>query len=201
MHYFNIVDWLFQPFTTPGLQVFHSLPFSEFSAKSPDAIVLTSRVQYETVFRIYFLLHGFSFWEPMAMHLQTVLGFSMVSALSAASDEPRYIVEALRSTLALCLQGILENAKRCYLGEATFLLLRDANKSQEWEARSDSILSNDHRKELLTHHLRSEFLVNITSIAVDPKSNKIENLLAAYKEIESDIDAASSASEDDPIRN
>ena len=132
------------------------------------------------------LRHSFEFWDPMLLHCQIVLGFMTIKALTEVHDQPNDVVDSMQSTLAPALEGSRETAKKCYLGEVTFCILRDSLTEENRVVFKELINvgeEDEDRRAPLSHHVHSEFPINIFSIADDIGEHKVGNFVAAYKEL------------------
>ncbi|KAM5357930.1 hypothetical protein ACJZ2D_015770 [Fusarium nematophilum] len=120
------------------------------------------------------------------LQFQIMLGFMTLGTLSSIDSEPPDIVGALRSTLALVINGMWDNSRNTYLAETTLYLLRNAAKQQEprlLRELADASQEQEEAPTIIKSHYQSLCPINIVSIAADPEDRRVENLVAAYKEL------------------
>jgi hypothetical protein len=190
MKYFNIVICLFEPFASDASGT------AETSLRNgvvcPDEILVDAWVRLETIFRLYYLRHGFEFFDPTMVQFQSLLGFMSIKTLASrrsSSLAPDQAIDALRSTLVLAAKGVYEYGRNSYLGETVSRLLRSAMAEEDLRLlkRVVDVSSEDgDRSALMAQHVRAQFPVNIFSIAEDPTARRVSNLISAYKETEDD---------------
>lgn len=67
MHYVMVAISLFEPFIVVGnfeRESAETTALATFAKESPESIVLKARNTMETLFRLYYIRHGFATWNP-----------------------------------------------------------------------------------------------------------------------------------------
>lgn len=188
MHYFNVIVCLFEPFVTSSVSILNAYPIG---TESPEAIVAGAKIRFETILRLYYLRHGFDAYDPVMAHHSLLLGFMTIKPLVHTQDLPKRSVAALESTLIFAIKGVRDMAAYSVLAEAMYRLLHDSlDPERKQLLRSISWIGEEkeetekRRKALISQHVRSQFPINIVSIAEDPEARRVENLIAAYQDID-----------------
>lgn len=188
MQYFNIIIALFAPFVSIDCSPANT-NLNDNAPDSPEYIVLWAKVCFETVNRLYYLRHGFSCYDPMTSQLHSFMGFMSLKTLAALKDATPERLNAIRSTLALALRGLSDQASSSYLAATLYCLLWDSLDRETAAvlgpaARDEGGNSGDEARRLFGRHVQSEFPVGVGSIAEDPEEKNIGSLIAAYKDLE-----------------
>src|SRR5687767_5591899 len=118
MQYFNVIMILFKP------AISDDTINDKTASPSPEAIVHDARVRLETLFRLYYLRHGFEFWNSLLLHFEVLLGYSAVETLLTGDSLTDEAADAARSTVALALKGLYEQGRHSHLGLTLYRLLR-----------------------------------------------------------------------------
>ncbi|EXL70936.1 hypothetical protein FOPG_13305 [Fusarium oxysporum f. sp. conglutinans race 2 54008] len=192
MHYFNLINWLMEPFTVPettytGGEATGASSFQAVEETVPEALVINAKISLETVFRLYYMRHGFEIFDPLMLQFHSFVGFMALKELSDGREKPPGLVKALQSTLALATLGLRDQGKNSYLGDTIFRILRDMAASKHALPANEIIAmskEDEDTKAEIAEHINSQFPINVVSIADDPEPHRVESLISQYKEIE-----------------
>ncbi|UKZ74079.1 hypothetical protein TrVFT333_001735 [Trichoderma virens FT-333] len=159
----------------------------QLGEETPEEIVLESRIGLETVWRLYYLRHGFEFYDPCLLQTQILLGFMSSRALSRSLELTPEHAELFRSTVVLAGKGLHDHAKQSFLGDTTFCLLRDTLDPEHVRLLKDYVGISEapdvEKKRLIAKQVHSEYPISTVSIAEDPDSYRVGNIVAAYNNI------------------
>ncbi|OWT42895.1 hypothetical protein VFPPC_17912 [Pochonia chlamydosporia 170] len=184
MHYFNVVLCLFEPFVTTS-QSDKENDEDKVEGESPEQVLLNTKIRLETVWRLYYLRHGFDSYDPFMLQVLIVLGFMSCKALSGSGLLLQQ-AELFRSTMVLAGKGMYCHAKNCFLAETTFRLFRHTLGAENARLLKDygDIIDEDsqEKKEAIANQVRSQFPINIVNIAESPENYRVDNLIAAFQE-------------------
>lgn len=199
MQYFNTIIYLLSPFVSAGCSPANTTILSE-APDSPEAIVISAKICFETIARLYYLRHGFSCYDPMTTQFHSFMGFMSLRTLSELVNIPPETLTAIHSTLALALQGLRDQADSSYLASTLYWLLWDALDEDSAAAlgpltRNWKGETGDEEKKLIPRHVQSVFPVGIESVSEDPEEKNVGNLVAAYKQLGLEGDEGSGESQ------
>ncbi|KAK3383676.1 hypothetical protein B0T24DRAFT_58979 [Lasiosphaeria ovina] len=100
-------------------------------AMTPREAYLDSLVYFETTLRLYYLRHGFSALDSFLTHFLGSLSQLTVEAINTNEDPS--IMEALRSTLLLCIKGIKDQSQSYYIARGVLRLQVSLMRDQDVE--------------------------------------------------------------------
>ncbi|KAL8339053.1 hypothetical protein RB601_006007 [Gaeumannomyces tritici] len=206
LHYYNLMTLLFEPFVAIPLESLGG--HMAGGEASPAAVVSHSNMCYETVFRFFYLRHGFDLWDSCLIHYSTIASFSAISRLQAMQQpelttnqrqsatfhgvDRRSRDEAL-SSLILCTQGLRDHARYSLLSEFIFRLLRGSLTTGELSLLRDHGVDLEPREgeRMLATYVRSLYPVGMVGVADDPQGKRMDTMIQSYRRLEV-------SSQDDP---
>ncbi|GAM82987.1 hypothetical protein ANO11243_009730 [Dothideomycetidae sp. 11243] len=145
---------------------------------SPQKIVAESYRRLQTLFRLYYLRHGY---EAMDLFIVIPLMFTGVKCLDAIDDNaPPAELETLRATLVLVASGLYTQRKNHYLAEALYRVVRARMRPQEAELLKMAADLDDEKgvqQQQLKHKVRSHWPVSVIKRKEDLDSQILANLV------------------------
>ncbi len=133
---------------------------------------------FETLVRLYYLRHGFEFYDSFLIYFLTLLGNAVVERAAATRDT--VTVRALRSTIALCVKGVYNQRDNFYLAGVVAKVLR--NKVDEEDlyliTRNGGLPDvNLDTEDISVDGIRAEWPIPIIGINEDRRRSMIDNLV------------------------
>jgi len=158
-----------------------------------EAVVIDAKRRLETLYRIYYLRHGFDAYDALLGQYHCLQSFQSLKALrgtTAGNDQagaaPSPVVEAVRSSLVLAATGLRRQAAYSYLAAAVLGLLRGRLDEGERRLLTDfGVLPakpDSEADRLVVQHVESSFPIDFTSVLEDPEVRRVGKLLAAFKD-------------------
>jgi len=98
-------------------------------------------MRLETVIRLYYLRHSFSFSDSFLVYYLSVLTRATLETMGD-SDKPLldpHQMETLRSTILLCMKGMNEQGQNNYISEVVYRVLKDSLSQQDLHALKTSV--------------------------------------------------------------
>lgn len=186
MQYHTILIAIFEPFVaveSSNLEISLN-DYAIVIDSTPQEIVSNSRACLETIFRLYYLRHGFTSLGLIVCQFLMLVGFNSLKDLSRVDLSPSTRDSKL-STVILCAKGFMDQARSYYLAEAAFHMFRDAMDPIHVKVLIDStkLEEEEERKKLLAQHVQSDWPVNVCSIAQDPEDHRLGNLVHATESL------------------
>lgn len=193
MQYHNILIAIFEPFAAVESSSLGTSSDDHVMDSTPQEIVANSKACVETILRLYYLRHGFGSLDLVLCQYLMLVGFNSLKDLSTPGLAPATRDSKL-STVILCAKGFMEQARNLYLAEAVFHMLRDSMDPSDVRALRDStkIEEEEERKKLIARHVKSDWPINVVSIAQDPEEHRLGNLIQAKESVETDSSSARS---------
>ncbi|RSL52669.1 hypothetical protein CEP54_010772 [Fusarium duplospermum] len=184
MDLYNLMINLFEPLVGSEATV-GNMP-------SPGEIVTSSRTCMESIIRLYYVRHGFEYWDTMMVIYLLFLGFTALKTLAITRPEHH---DAVLSTVVLCAKGLRDQSRCYYIAEAIFMVLRDSMDPSSAHLLKDfaHIEDEEERKQLVARQVQSVFPINIISIADDPEKQRLSRLVEAYTGLGLDSGAESAS--------
>jgi hypothetical protein len=196
MHYYNLLMSLFEPF----LEARASAPRCPNEPLRINAvgIVQHGRTSLELLLRMYYLRHGFSYWDTALLHFLTVQGYNSLKELYQnhrpyADPTQRDMV---LSTVALCLHGLREQSKNVFLAEVLFILMRGVLQPADAQSLQHlfDVEREEERKVLVVGQVRSEWPVDVVSLSEDPEPKRLDRLVEVLAELREETGSSSEGS-------
>jgi hypothetical protein len=122
----------------------------------------------------------------MLVQFNTFMAFSSLNTLMKSAYLPAATLEEVRSSLALAGKSLQDLGRRAFLGKAIYQPLRGQLRDTDAHVLRDTeSVEEDHVGAALDHaqQVESHYPINNPSIAEDPESSRVSNLIAAYKEL------------------
>ena len=180
MQYHNVTMLLFRPIACD------TVSGDSAASRSPATIVHNAKINLETIWRLYYLRHGFEFWNSLLLHYQVVLGYSALDNLVSKVGVSAEDTDASRSTLALTLKGLNEQGRHSHLGLALYRLLRRQMQSKDSRVLQGLVEVAEEDEDVVAQresHIDTQYPVNIASIAEDPEKYQMNNLASAHEDL------------------
>jgi hypothetical protein len=124
---------------------------------SINTSIAMSRGYLETVLRLYYLRHGFQYFDPMILIYMVALGWTAIEGIKTSplsSQQNRF-----RSTLILCAKGIHDQGTNFHFGKFMFRLI-----CNQMDPEDVSLLNQcakleelDESESLKTEYIESEW--------------------------------------------
>lgn len=170
MHCYNIIINLLETLSeTSGQETLLGVDLQKALYKS--------KIRFETLLRLYYLRHGCEGYDIFMVHFFSFLGFNHIKALGNTE-----VSEAERkSTIALSLKGLRAQGRNYYLAQVVFRLVKDTlgpEAQQLTREVADVTEEDDESKSLIQQHVNSSWPVGLSSISMDPDTQRLGNRIA-----------------------
>ena len=168
-----------------------------------EGIVQHCRVSLELLMRLYYLRHGFEYWDTLLLQFLMVQGFNSLRELYSSQT---YMDPTQRnmilSTVFLCLKGLREQGNSIYLAEAVFTMMRGNIHPSDMEPLQllFDIEKEEERKVLVAGQIRSNWPINIISLTDDPEQKRFDRLIEASADLNLQDDVSTSSGNSTPTR-
>lgn len=179
MLYHDIMINLCQTIATDASLIGANPPFH-----NPLSSLVHSKVCYETVIRLYYLRHSFSYSDSYMTHTLALLAQLTQQKLNFVSQKmpppPEYDVEETRATLILAAQGLHDLGKNYRFPYTIFMVI--LNQTSPVEAalmqRFVNIRKEDiDAEQVRTRHVQSHYPMNIVNFVKHPKHQRLSHLI------------------------
>ncbi|KAH7109611.1 putative C6 transcription factor [Dendryphion nanum] len=171
MYYHHLILTIFKPLLDTKVD----------SELSPQQIVDHSTICLQTLFRLYFLRHGY---EAMDLFIVIPLTLAASDCIDAINDQtPTSELEALRSTLILVVTGLHSQRRNHYLAQALFRVTRGRMRPAEVSLfRSIKNIDMDAEDERpnMTQVVRSNWPISVVKKQKDRDAYVLKNLVDSY---------------------
>jgi hypothetical protein len=139
-----------------------------------------SKRSFETIFRLYYLRHGFQNSDVYMAHGLNVLANMALARTKSAAKPSKQELDDARSTVLLAAKGLNEQGKNYYL---TYILFRVF--VQEMDSADVGIMKtflsirrgDREADQLRSKHVHAQYPVNIERLGDDPDSQRLCNLV------------------------
>jgi hypothetical protein len=198
MKYYNIIINLFQPLVENELSETESSSFMTAVQQTSKEAVSTARIRTETLFRIYYLRHGFDAMDAYLLHFLNTLGFMAMKELNESKGA--FSVEDARCLLLMCALGLRDQGQYYHLVRTVFHLFRSRMSPEDIALLTHYVRSEDPEKDELhrPQDLISQYPLNITDISENPEEHRVTYLIKKSKNLSLEpVDADSSIEETD----
>ncbi|KAI9652806.1 MAG: hypothetical protein M1821_007804 [Bathelium mastoideum] len=169
----------------PPTPAFAHVPNPETSALQ---IRSEARVHLETVIRIYYLRHGFEFYDPTLVLWLAMFGFISVNECRSVSGSED--AKAARSTLILICKGLSDQARNFFVVEGVLRLVcaemapQDLALLKQYTSFSD--IENPSAAVERMSHIQSDWPMNIVSVVGVPDPKRSWRIIEGTDELETD---------------
>ena len=200
MQYHNILIGIFKPLIAVESSNLRISPNDHATVMdiTPKEIVANSTACLETILRLYYLRHGFETYDLILSQILMLVGCHSLHDLSTADPATR---KSKLSTVILCANGFLEQSRSFYLAEVAFYMFRDPMDPSIASVLKDftEIEEDEARRELMVRHVKSEWPVDIISVAENPEDHRVDNIIHATERLTvEETDSSSSRSSPNP---
>ncbi|KAI9689124.1 MAG: hypothetical protein M1822_000862 [Bathelium mastoideum] len=184
IQYWAVLMSLFEHLVPPS-PAFAHVPSPEMSALQ---IRSEARVQFETVIRIYYLRHGFKFYDTTLVVWLAMFGFISVSECKSVSGSED--ANAARSTLILICKGLSDQARNFFVVEGVLRLIcakmapQDLALLKQYTSFSD--IENPSAAVERMSHIQSDWPMNIVSVVDAPEPKRSRSIIEGTDELETD---------------
>ena len=199
MHFHYVTIQLFQPLIQSKVDQAEAHDVCErLFNKAPERVISDARIHLETLLRIYYLRHGFEGLDVFLLAPLTLVGFMSLDAMNEpAVKEDEQTRNELLSAAILCAKGLSDQAQSQFSAGVIFRLLRDRMAPEDVDALKTFVKVEEIEEvtEPRLNYVQSMIPVNVVSIADDPESRRLSNLLKQYVDPFPDSEADLSAAE------
>ncbi|GAM83838.1 hypothetical protein ANO11243_018280 [Dothideomycetidae sp. 11243] len=171
MYYHHLLLTIFEPL----------LDSPTSNEPSPQKITAESDRRLQTLFRLYYLRHGY---EAMDFFIVIPLMFTSVKCLDAIDrTPPPPELETLRATLVLVASGLYTQRKNHYLAEVLYRVVRARMRPQEAELlkMAAGLDEEGEQQLLLRQKVRSHWPVSVIRKKEDLDSQILANLVKSLR--------------------
>jgi hypothetical protein len=176
MKYYNLVINLVKPVTKNESSADYAA-FTKEVHQTPNAVVSSAAVRLETLFRIYYLRHGFDAMDAYLLHFLNTLGFMSVEDLRTSKDPS--LVNDRRCLVLMCALGLREQGQYYYLVRTVFHLFKSSMSEEDVDLLKHYAQDQSAEKDELyrPRDLVSEYPLNIVDISGDPQTRRVAYLV------------------------
>jgi len=151
---------------------------------TPENIVIDAKRNIETLLRLFYIRHGFDFYDPNVIQYMTFIGFMRLKELGINLSDDKKV--EIRSTTILCAKGMYECGRSMYVGEVVFHMMKDQmDPADQQRLGTFTKMADGHeeRKSLIARQVRADWLppVDIRGMAKGPEEQRLEKLVQSYK--------------------
>ncbi|KAF4460076.1 Zn(2)-C6 fungal-type DNA-binding domain [Fusarium albosuccineum] len=181
MTYHNLVINLFKPLADNELEALDLGTFVKEVQQTPKQVVMSATVRLETLFRIYYLRHGFEAMDVFLLHFLNTLGFMALEELKTNKDPS--MINDRRCLLLMCALGLREQGQYYYLVRTIFHLFRSSMSPDDVSLLKLYAQDQNPEKDELhrPQDIVSEYPLNITAILDDPQAHRVTHLVETTK--------------------
>ncbi|KAF4977105.1 hypothetical protein FDECE_18393 [Fusarium decemcellulare] len=181
MTYYNLVINLFKPLADKELEALELGTFVKEVHQTPKQAVMSAMVRLETLFRIYYLRHGFDAMDVFLLHFINTLGFMALEELKTITDPS--MINDRRCLLLMCALGLREQGQYYYLVRTVFHLFRSSMSPDDVSLLKHYAQDQNPEKDELhrPQDIVSEYPLNITAISDDPQAHRVTHLVETTK--------------------
>ncbi|KAH8891703.1 hypothetical protein GQ53DRAFT_720376 [Thozetella sp. PMI_491] len=136
----------------------------------------------ETLVRLYYHRHSFEYYDSFLIYFLTMLGTAAIERAAEARDMST--VEALRSTIALCIKGIYNQGENFYLATIVGRVLKNKIRADDLELllrHGDLPEVDSDGEDIEADSVRAEWPIPIITINEDRRMSMIDNLVQTVR--------------------
>ena len=161
-------------------------PLSEGALDSKiDEVVSSSVIRLETILRLYYLRHSYSFQDCFLNYHLSLLARITLEAMSTASGRlpDRNRLKSLRSTVILCIKGINEQGRNDHVAIIIYRLLRDSLVADDLEILKAHVTLFESVEDdaFVARHCRSQWPLPLIKVNGNPRAAGLDNLVKQYE--------------------
>jgi hypothetical protein len=187
MQYYHILITVLKPFTggEPGGPERNDIATPLFGTP-PAKLFLEARACAETLFRVYYLRHGFEYLDSSLLAFVPPLIFMSIEDIESGRRENSPEVIAKQSTALLLSKAIYDQGKSYFLAQVIFALVRDRMPARDFDmvrqfVRVEELEDLEGEEHVDT--VRSQWPVDIMGVADNPDMNRLSVLLEQQREM------------------
>jgi hypothetical protein len=181
MNYHTLIINLVQPLVEAPLNEIESATFARALGQTSLKVIELANVHLETLFRIYYLRHGFGAMDAYLFHSLTTLGFIALRRLNEARSLKLPTKED-RCLALMCALGLRDQARYYFLVHTIYHLFCSSMSrddagllSQYGQGQMPDLRPlHDNSKDTV-----SQYPLDVLSVSDDPNKNRVTYLLEA----------------------
>ncbi|KAK0653068.1 hypothetical protein B0T16DRAFT_323245 [Cercophora newfieldiana] len=138
--YYTAIHILFSsliaPDALPSIATLTSLP-PDVPISTAGEISGRAVMRLETVIRLYYLRHSFSFCDSFLVYFLSILARATLETMGTFTHKPvldPQQIRILRSTVLLCMKGMNEQGQNNYIAEVVYRLIKSTLSPQDLDA-------------------------------------------------------------------
>jgi hypothetical protein len=187
----------------PSISTLDSLPPNVPISTAGD-IAGRAIMRLETVIRLYYLRHSFSFSDSFLIYYLSVLARSTLETMGAGSDKPLLDpqqIKTLRSTVLLCMKGMNEQGQNNYISEVVYRILKSNLSEQDLDALQANVNLFEWSEDdmFVAKQCRSQWPMPGVKVYDNPRAagldKKLDRLVKNYENMTLEDDSARRRSE------
>ena len=148
-------------------------------------IVTLSMIQLESLLRIYYLRHSFESYDSLLVVFLAHLSQETLARLTRldrpSTDSSNDDVEALRSTLVLCLKGLHDQGKNFHVSGLVFHILKDRLSAEDQSLVDQYVMPKDGEADCVvgdrSQRVVSDYVVPTVHLHEDPWAARLSNIV------------------------
>ncbi|KAI9679712.1 MAG: hypothetical protein M1822_007318 [Bathelium mastoideum] len=183
MKYYSLLINLFNPLIEDKPNDWNDSAFVDVVQQTPEEAVWSATVRLETLFRVYYLRHGFDAMDAYLLHFLNTLGFMAIRELE--SKERPQMSNDRRALLLMCALGLRDQGQYYHLVRAIFHLFRSKMGLEDLNLLKQYAQDEEAEKDQLyrPHDIVSQYPLDILGISNDPENHRVGNLVKETKKL------------------
>ncbi|KAF2692176.1 hypothetical protein K458DRAFT_286529, partial [Lentithecium fluviatile CBS 122367] len=175
-------------------------PLTSAQRDTAEETIAQAAIQLESLLRIYYLRHSFESYGLLMIFL-THLGNITITHIQQLNEgtlpsqpQPQFplhlhtrneTLEALRSTIILCLKGLYDQSRNFYVSGIVFDVMKNRLSANEKELVGRYVTLKDAEAEEVaavdrSQRVISEYVIPIVGLNGDPEEGKLANLVKKF---------------------
>jgi hypothetical protein len=163
----------------------------DFQQRAAQDIIAQATSHLESLIRLYYLRHSFEAYDALLIMFLVHLANVMLTRLARLEQDPgqkhvsRETIEALRSTLILCLKGLHDQSKNFYISGVILGVMKNRLSATNRDLvgrhmslkdpAEDDPEANDQNQRII-----SEYVIPMVNLNEDPEAARLANMVQEF---------------------
>ena len=187
MQYYHVLITLFKPFTVAepgGLERNHSA--TPLFDTPPSEIFSKAKACAETLFRVYYLRHGFEFLDTGLLSFVPPLIFMSIEDIESGRREKSSDLVARQSTALLLCKALYDQGKSYHLAQVIFKLVMERMPAEDFDMIRQFASVEELQElggDMRTDEVQSRWPVDTMGVTDDADANRLSVLLQQNRDM------------------
>jgi hypothetical protein len=183
MKYYNLLMNLFEPLVEKAPSRSDLATFVKATGQTPQEAISSAIIRLETLFRIYYLRHGFNTMDAYLLHFLVTLGFKCFEKLK--DDKQTSSLNDTRCLLLMCALGLRDQGQYYYLVRTIFHLFKSRMNQEDVDLLKHYAQDENPEKDELyrPQDLISQYPLDIVNISDNPEKHRVSYLVKETKSL------------------